>query len=343
MLESTVSSQQLQYACDLANRGIAQRARTDAVQMKCKVGRLCNGRCIPQKHKCLPSGGLNARHAIGAVGVGALGGAALLAAAAYKRNQSPGSPKPNTEARQEDPRQGGANQESERQQRYERIKKESAEAEQKNGFGKKVTPKAETAQETQERNKKQSESDQEAYKNIQVKTREEAESDRRGKKAKPSPSSPEEEAKKKEGDEFKKHLSDNPQKQEDYQKAVKAAHAKHGMRGAKAVHNAFKKGWQGQNGSPNPKAPQSDDWHLALGVDKEASPDQVKKAYRDLSRKHHPDKSKDPEAAAKFEAINAAYKASKQRKDSLKWQSIEQAYQAAQQHHDLLDSAFWSI
>lgn len=43
----------LQYACDLLNRG---RERTDSAVQRCKVGKLCGGRCIPRSHKCLANG-----------------------------------------------------------------------------------------------------------------------------------------------------------------------------------------------------------------------------------------------------------------------------------------------
>ncbi len=44
-----------------------------------------------------------------------------------------------------------------------------------------------------------------------------------------------------------------------------------------------------------------------LGVDKKASEDEIKKAYRKLVRKHHPDISKDPDADKKMGEINNAY------------------------------------
>ncbi len=44
-----------------------------------------------------------------------------------------------------------------------------------------------------------------------------------------------------------------------------------------------------------------------LGVSDNASADEIKKAYRRLARKYHPDINKTPEAEEKFKEINAAY------------------------------------
>ncbi len=44
-----------------------------------------------------------------------------------------------------------------------------------------------------------------------------------------------------------------------------------------------------------------------LGVSESASADEIKKAYRKLARKYHPDINKSPEAEEKFKEINAAY------------------------------------
>ena len=49
------------------------------------------------------------------------------------------------------------------------------------------------------------------------------------------------------------------------------------------------------------------DYYNILGLSKGASVDEVKKAYRKLARKHHPDVDKSVGAEAKFKEINEAY------------------------------------
>jgi molecular chaperone DnaJ len=44
-----------------------------------------------------------------------------------------------------------------------------------------------------------------------------------------------------------------------------------------------------------------------LGVSKDASPDDIKSAYRRLAKKYHPDVNKEPDAAEKFKEVNEAY------------------------------------
>jgi curved DNA-binding protein len=49
------------------------------------------------------------------------------------------------------------------------------------------------------------------------------------------------------------------------------------------------------------------DYYEVLGVSRDASQDDVKKAYRKLARKYHPDVSKEKDAEERFKEINEAY------------------------------------
>src|SRR5258705_13699535 len=50
------------------------------------------------------------------------------------------------------------------------------------------------------------------------------------------------------------------------------------------------------------------DYYSALGVERSASDDVIKAAYRKLARKYHPDVSKEAGAEEKFKEISEAYK-----------------------------------
>jgi molecular chaperone DnaJ len=51
----------------------------------------------------------------------------------------------------------------------------------------------------------------------------------------------------------------------------------------------------------------SPDPYKTLGVERKASADEIKKAYRKLARKYHPDTNKDPGAEERFKEISEAY------------------------------------
>ncbi|MDP3050834.1 MAG: DnaJ domain-containing protein, partial [Eubacteriales bacterium] len=50
------------------------------------------------------------------------------------------------------------------------------------------------------------------------------------------------------------------------------------------------------------------DYYEVLGVSRDASAEEIKKGYRAMARKHHPDASReDPNAADKFKEVAEAY------------------------------------
>lgn len=51
----------------------------------------------------------------------------------------------------------------------------------------------------------------------------------------------------------------------------------------------------------------SKDYYSTLGVNKNASDEEIKSAYRQMAKKYHPDLNKTPEAAEKFKEVNEAY------------------------------------
>src|SRR4051794_41471241 len=55
------------------------------------------------------------------------------------------------------------------------------------------------------------------------------------------------------------------------------------------------------------KETMSSDYYQILGVSRDASPEQIKKAYRQLAMKLHPDVASEPDAAERFKKVAEAY------------------------------------
>jgi len=72
------------------------------------------------------------------------------------------------------------------------------------------------------------------------------------------------------------------------------------------------------------------DYYQTLGVGRDASKDDIQKAYRKLARKFHPDVNKAEEAEAKFREINEAYEVLKDPEKRSKYDQFGSAWKQAQ-------------
>lgn len=78
----------------------------------------------------------------------------------------------------------------------------------------------------------------------------------------------------------------------------------------------------------------SESLYETLGVSKSASGDEIKKAYRRLARKYHPDINKDAGAEDKFKEINAAYEILSDEKKRAQYDQYGDAMFGGQNFHD---------
>jgi len=72
------------------------------------------------------------------------------------------------------------------------------------------------------------------------------------------------------------------------------------------------------------------DYYKVLGVSRDVSQDDLKKAYRKLARKYHPDVSKEANAEAKFKDIGEAYEALKDPEKRAQYDQFGSNYQHGQ-------------
>src|SRR5258705_1768353 len=73
------------------------------------------------------------------------------------------------------------------------------------------------------------------------------------------------------------------------------------------------------------------DYYAALGVQRDASADEIKKAYRKLAQKHHPDVSREKGAEEKFKEIAEAYQTLKDAQKRAAYDQLGSAYQPGQE------------
>lgn len=82
----------------------------------------------------------------------------------------------------------------------------------------------------------------------------------------------------------------------------------------------------------------SNSLYETLGVAKGASSDEIKKAYRRLARKYHPDINKEPGAEDKFKEINAAYEILSDDKKRAQYDMHGDSMFGGQNFHDFASS-----
>jgi len=75
-----------------------------------------------------------------------------------------------------------------------------------------------------------------------------------------------------------------------------------------------------------------------LGVSENASMDEIKKSYRKLARKYHPDINKDESAVDKFKEINAAYEVLSNAEKKAQYDQHGDSMFGGQNFHDFASS-----
>jgi len=72
------------------------------------------------------------------------------------------------------------------------------------------------------------------------------------------------------------------------------------------------------------------DYYKILGVTRGAGDDEIKKAYRKLARKYHPDVSKEPNAKEKFQEVSEAYETLRDKEKRAAYDSLGSGFRQGQ-------------
>ena len=75
------------------------------------------------------------------------------------------------------------------------------------------------------------------------------------------------------------------------------------------------------------------DYYKIMGVKQDASQDEIKRAYRKLARKYHPDVSKESDAEERFKEVGEAYEVLKDPEKRVAYDQLGSNWQAGQDFH----------